>query len=146
MKNGRWLDYVSVACMALILLLVIGQVIMRYIFNSPLVWSEELAVYCMVWLAFVGAIIAMRDKEHIEVDIVLVFLPEKFRHLMKLVSRSITAIFLLVLTVYGFQLTMENYNIPSAANQIHMGYVYIIIPVSAIGMLYYNVKHIMRGG
>jgi TRAP-type C4-dicarboxylate transport system permease small subunit len=145
MKNEKLLDYLSVVCMALILLLVLGQVIMRYIFNSPLVWSEELAVYCMVWLAFTGAIMAMRDKEHIEVNIILVFLPEKARRLMKLVSKSITAIFLIVLTIYGFRLTIENYNIPSAANQIPMGYVYIIIPVSAIGMLYYNVKHILRG-
>lgn len=145
MKNGKLYDHLSVVCMVLILLLVVGQVVMRYIFDSPLTWSEELAVYAMVYLTFIGGIMAMRDKEHIDVNIVYEFLPERGRKIFRAFSRLITAIFLVVVIYYGFELTMENFTVASVATKIPMAYIYGIIPVCALGMLYYNLKMLLKG-
>lgn len=145
MKNGKLYDHLSVACMVLILLLVVGQVVMRYIFDSPLTWSEELAVYGMVYLTFIGSVMAMRDKEHIDVNIVYEFLPERFKRYFRIFSRLMTTVFLLLVIVYGFQLTFENFKVTSVATKIPMAYVYGIIPVCAVGMLYYNLKLMKKG-
>jgi TRAP-type C4-dicarboxylate transport system permease small subunit len=118
---------------------------MRYIFNSPLTWSEELAVFAMVWLTFIGSVICMRDREHIEIEILVDHLPPKLRRVVIVVSRMISALFLLLLAWYGLELTMENFSTKSAANGIPMGYVYVIIPLGALGMLYYVVKSIRKG-
>jgi TRAP-type C4-dicarboxylate transport system permease small subunit len=145
MKNGKLYDHLSVVCMVVILLLVVGQVVMRYVFDSPLTWSEELAVCGMVYLTFIGSVMAMRDKEHIDVNIVYEFLPERFKRYFRIFSRLMTTVFLLVIIVYGFQLTSENFKVTSVATKIPMAYIYGIIPICALCMLYYNLKWMKKG-
>jgi TRAP-type C4-dicarboxylate transport system permease small subunit len=55
-------------------LVLIAQVIMRYVFRSPFVWSEELARYLLIWLSMMGTSLAVRESRHISVD----FLPVVF--------------------------------------------------------------------
>ena len=145
MRFNKLLDAVCVVCMAVILILVVVQVVLRYVFNSPLTWSEELAVYVMVWMTFIGSVICMRDKEHIDVTVLVDNLPHGLQRLAIQFSRLASSIFLLIVAYYGFELVMENRVVTSAANQINMGLVYSILPLSAIGMLYYVVKSIVKG-
>ena len=145
MKVNKILDGVSVLCMVLILLLVVVQVGMRYIFNSPLTWSEELAVFVMIWLTFIGSLICMRDKEHIEVTILVDYLPRPLQRIVVAFSRLASVFFLLVVAYYGFELVMENMTVTSPANKISMGLVYTIIPLSSLGMVFYLVKAIAKG-
>ena len=145
MKVNKIMDGVSVLCMVLILLLVIAQVAMRYIFNSPLTWSEELAVFVMIWLTFIGSLICMRDKEHIEVTILVDHLPRPLQRIVVAFSRLASVFFLLVVAYYGFELVMENMTVTSPANKISMGMVYTIIPLSSLGMVFYLVKEIAKG-
>ena len=145
MKVNKILDGVSVLCMVLILLLVIVQVAMRYLFNSPLTWSEELAVFVMIWLTFIGSLICMRDKEHIEVTILVDHLPRPLQRIVVAFSRLASVFFLLVVAYYGFELVMENMTVTSPANKISMGMVYTIIPLSSLGMVFYLVKEIAKG-
>lgn len=49
-------------------LMVFGNVVLRYVFNSGLVMSEELSRFFFVWLTFIGAIVAMRDGTHLGMD------------------------------------------------------------------------------
>ena len=145
MKVNKLLDGISVLCMVLILLLVIVQVGMRYLFNSPLTWSEELAVFVMIWLTFIGSLICMRDKEHIEVTILVDYLPRSLQRIVVAFSRLASVFFLLVVAYYGFELVMENMTVTSPANKISMGLVYTIIPLSSLGMVFYLVKEIAKG-
>ena len=145
MKINKVLDAICVVCMALILVLVVVQVVMRYVFNSPLTWSEELAVYIMVWMTFLGSVICMRDNEHIEVTVLVDYLPRKLQRAVIVFSRIVSVIFLLIVVYYGFELVFENRVVTSAANKINMGLVYLIIPLSSIGMLYYVVRSIVKG-
>lgn len=145
MKVNKILDGVSVLCMVLILLLVIVQVAMRYLFNSPLTWSEELAVFVMIWLTFIGSLICMRDKEHIEVTILVDHLPRPLQRIVVAFSRLASVFFLLVVAYYGFELVVENMTVTSPANKISMGLVYTIIPLSSLGMVFYLVKEIAKG-
>ena len=145
MKVNKILDGVSVLCMVLILLLVIVQVAMRYLFNSPLTWSEELAVFVMIWLTFIGSLICMRDKEHIEVTILVDHLPRPLQRIVVAFSRLASVFFLLVVAYYGFELVVENMTVTSPANKISMGLVYTIIPLSSLGMVFYLVKAIAKG-
>ncbi len=144
MKFNKFLDYLGVATVSVVLILVVLQVTMRYIFNAPLTWSEELAVFVLVWLSFVGSVICMRDHEHIEIEILVDNLPAKIRPAVIALSRIISAVFLAVLVYEGIEVTQMNFDTPSAANQIHMGYVYMIIPLGALGMLYYDLKDLWK--
>ena len=61
-------EYFVVATMALMTLLVFVQVIMRYVFSSSLSWSEELARFIFLWVSWVGASYAVKERAHFRVE------------------------------------------------------------------------------
>ena len=69
----------SVLAMLLLgmVLMVFGNVVLRYVFNSGIVISEELSRIFFVWLTFIGAIVAVRDGSHLGMDNVVVKLPRR---------------------------------------------------------------------
>ena len=58
-------------------LMVFGNVVLRYAFNSGITVSEELARFFFVWLTFIGAIVAMRDGSHLGMDAFVARLPRR---------------------------------------------------------------------
>ena len=60
-----------VACLALMVVLVFGNVVLRYGFNSGITISEELSRLLFVWLTFMGAVVAFREHGHLGVDMVV---------------------------------------------------------------------------
>ena len=62
------LDALLAALLLAMVLMVFGNVVLRYVFNSGIVVSEELSRFCFVWLTFLGAIAAMRDNAHLGMD------------------------------------------------------------------------------
>ncbi len=58
-------------------LMVFGNVVLRYVFNSGIDVSEELSRYFFVWLTFIGAIVAMRDGSHLGMDAFVAKLPRQ---------------------------------------------------------------------
>lgn len=67
----RGLGYLMAAALALMVVLVFGNVVMRYGFNSGFTVSEELSRWLFVWLTFLGAVVALRDKAHLGTDMLL---------------------------------------------------------------------------
>ena len=63
------------ALLLAMVLMVFGNVVLRYVFNSGIVVSEELARFCFVWLTFIGAIVAVRDNAHLGMDNMVQRLP-----------------------------------------------------------------------
>lgn len=79
---GRFLDRlfkgVDALLAALLLgmvLMVLGNVVLRYVFNSGITASEELSRVFFVWLTFIGAIVAVREGAHLGMDNVVARLP-----------------------------------------------------------------------
>ena len=68
-----------VAIIAFQAALLILSVFFRYALNSPIVWSDEIVRYSLVWMTFAGAALATRDDKHILVDVIDTILPEKGR-------------------------------------------------------------------
>src|SRR3954469_26045538 len=71
----RLLKVAIVACLAAMVVLVFTNVVMRYLFNSGIPTSEELSRWLLVWLTFLGAIVAMRQHAHLGVDTLVRALP-----------------------------------------------------------------------
>ncbi|TEA70395.1 TRAP transporter small permease [Allopusillimonas ginsengisoli] len=55
----------------LMLLLVFGNVVLRYVFNSGITISEEVARMCFVWLTFAGTVLAFRAKQHLAINMLV---------------------------------------------------------------------------
>jgi TRAP-type transport system small permease protein len=71
----KLLEFLVVACMLAMVVMVFGNVVLRYGFNSGITVSEELSRYCFIWLTYIGAMVAMRDKGHLGVDTMVKLLP-----------------------------------------------------------------------
>ena len=71
----RLFSHLMVACLALMVVLVFGNVVLRYGFNSGITVSEELSRWLFVWLTFLGAIVALKEHGHLGSDMLVSRLP-----------------------------------------------------------------------
>ena len=71
----RLIELVMVLCISTMLVMVFGNVVLRILFNTGIDLSEEIPRFAFVWMTFLGAIIGMRKRAHLGVDIVVKMLP-----------------------------------------------------------------------
>lgn len=78
------------------ILLAVGQIVLREVFETGFVWADELVKLLVLWLAMVGSIAASRDDRHIRIDLLSHVLPER------LVGYSRVVVDLFAASVAGF--------------------------------------------
>lgn len=89
-RSWAWLENTLVVLiLACMLVSAIVQVGLRNGFDSGIAWVEAFQQYALLWLAFLGASIASRERKHISIDAFLLLLPERFRKM----SRWLPALF-----------------------------------------------------
>jgi TRAP-type C4-dicarboxylate transport system permease small subunit len=71
----RLLEFLIVVLMVAMVVMVFGNVVLRYGFNSGIDVSDEMARYCFIWLTYIGAMVAMREGSHLGVDTLVKHLP-----------------------------------------------------------------------
>lgn len=122
----------SLAAMSLA---VFGNVVLRYVFNSGLTWSEEMSRYFFVWLVFLGAIAALKDKMHLGVDIVVNALPKKIQKIVFVISNAIVLYLLWIFLDGSWKMTLLNMNSTGPATGMPLSYLYGIGIVTSIWMM-----------
>ena len=83
------LELLMVTFMVVMVIMVFGNVVLRYGFNSGISISDEMSRYCFIWLTFIGAMVAMRDKGHLGVDTVVKHLPVIGKKVCLFLSQSL---------------------------------------------------------
>ena len=96
----RALEIVMVLCMVAMLVMVFGNVVLRLFFNTGIDLSEEIPRYAFVWMTFLGAIVGMRRRAHLGVDMVVQALPVFGRRVCWGISQAIMLV-CCVYIVYG---------------------------------------------
>jgi len=120
--------------------IVFVQVVLRYVFLSPLSWIEELARYLLVWISCFGAAYGVRKGEHIAV----MFLNNMFKGYMK--SALTIFIHILVIILFtvcfmkGIGLSIRQWNVVTPALQIPRTLPYLGIPISFAIMLLFSLE------
>jgi TRAP-type C4-dicarboxylate transport system permease small subunit len=71
----KLLEFLVIACLLAMVVMVFGNVVLRYGFNSGISISDEMSRYCFIWLTYLGAMVAMREKGHLGVDTLVRRLP-----------------------------------------------------------------------
>jgi TRAP-type C4-dicarboxylate transport system permease small subunit len=136
---------VEVACGALMVAItavVFLQVISRYVFNYPFDWPEEMARYLFVWVALLGAALALRRGAHFSIDALVKRLPARWRRIVPLLIHTTLGIFTLVVSVKGFQLALRVSEQLSSGMEVSMTYPYLSVPVSFAIMFKYTVSEL----
>ncbi|KTT17196.1 TRAP transporter small permease [Pseudacidovorax intermedius] len=120
----RLLSAAMVVCLALMVVMVFGNVVLRYGFNSGLTLSEELSRWLFVWMTFLGALVALRSHQHLGTDTLVSRLPRVGKKL------CLGASHLLMLGLCGLMLRGSwqqmwiNWETTSAVMEVSMAWFY----------------------
>ncbi|MGY4691415.1 TRAP transporter small permease [Salibacterium sp. K-3] len=130
---------VKVVCVTLlgaIVLSISASIFTRFVVFSPLNFANGLSKYLMMWMAFLGAGLAIRDGEHIVVDMLLRKLNGGNRTRLLLFINTLVSVFLLIIVYYGFLYALSGIdsNNPFVFG-INMMIPYLSVPVGALYML-----------
>ena len=115
-------------------LLVLAQVVARKFFE-PLVWSDELARYIFIWVAFLGWVIANQRKSHIRISLVTDRSGPVLKMALGIFADLSVIVFALIFVVKGWQLVRNNLEIETVTLFFDFWVVYLIIPVSALATI-----------
>jgi C4-dicarboxylate transporter DctQ subunit len=116
--------------------LLFANVILRYVFLRPLAWAEELTMYLMVWLVFVGGSVVVRTRGHIAVDVLPLLLSREGDRRLRIAASVVAVAFFGVLFYYSGQHTLR----VRAAGQVMpamlapMWLAYLAMPVGSLLM------------
>lgn len=138
----RLLDGLATLAFLTMFALVVAQVVLRYVFNNPLVWSDEIAQYLFVWVAFLGILRASRHRTHIAITAVVDRLPPLAARGLALFWLLAMAIFAVLLGWYGFVIARQNMTVMMTSLPLPYWLVYAIVPVAGSGLLLYAVRDI----
>lgn len=139
----------AVLCIITMVVLVFGNVVLRYGFNESILISEEISRWAFVWLTFLGAIVVLRERGHMNVDIVLRLLPSWGERGCLIISQLLM-LFCSGLLLWGCWQQMQiNWNIPSPVSGWSMGLFYAsgaLFGVSACVIHIYEAARLASGG
>ncbi|MZQ97548.1 MAG: TRAP transporter small permease subunit [Acidaminobacter sp.] len=143
-KYDKAEEYVLIGSLVLTATLVFIQVIMRYVFNASLSWSEELTRYIFIWQIWLGASIGLRDKKHIRVEVIQSVLKPNMALLMDILANLIWMAACTYFVYNGFQLVFDliQKNSVSTALRIPLWTVYAALPVSCFVIVIRQVLHL----
>jgi TRAP-type C4-dicarboxylate transport system permease small subunit len=109
---------------------------------KPSAWTEELAIFMLIWVSLLGAAVALGRGAHLGIDYFVGKLPERIRLFTEtFVFFCVAAFSFLVMVVGGIDLVWSTLELgqPSPALNVEMGYVYLAVPISGFFLTLYAV-------
>lgn len=117
--------------LAAIFVIVFTNVVLRYGFASSLAWAEETARFLMVFGAFAGAGLALRQGSLVAIEVLVDLLPRPLRWLVRAGGLAVMGGFMALLVWYGAAFVDFGWNKETMATQISRGIPYLAIPIGA---------------
>jgi TRAP-type C4-dicarboxylate transport system permease small subunit len=144
---NRVLEVFLIFLMTVLVLDVLWQVFSRYLLSSPSSFTDELAGYLLIWVGVLGAAYVAGRREHLAIDILIQRSPPSRQRFLLFLIHSLIFLFALsVMVVGGVYLMYTRFvlQVKSAALQLPLGYVYIVLPISGLIIMYYELIHILN--
>ena len=145
-RLDKTIAFLLVILLGLMVINVTWQVVSRYVFQSPSSFTDELSRYMLIWLGMLGSAYVAGQDGHLAIDI----LPQKLTgrpkaRLMIFIHIVVIAFVLPVMILGGANLVYITYVLGqiSATLQVPLAYVYVIIPISGLLILYYQIDSIV---
>lgn len=115
-----------------LLIAMVGGFLFRYVFKSPLFWSDELAIFCLIWITFIGGSIVLKEKTSPTITFLIDSVPKRFKKYFFMVSNIVLLAFVgYVLYLAIDWITMPNIFVQkSTSMNIPKIYFYFSIPLS----------------
>lgn len=130
------LETVAALAFAVMLILVVAQVLIRYLLPFSVPWTEEAARYILILITFLGAAVALRRGDHICVSTFLERMSERTRRKFYLAFAPIICLFLVVILYGSFGMARQMWRSPvGSISWLRMGHLYVISLTGSLLML-----------
>jgi TRAP-type C4-dicarboxylate transport system permease small subunit len=140
----RGLEALLVALLAAMVVMVFGNVVLRYLFNSGIDISEELSRYFFVWLTYIGAVVVMRENGHLGVDTLVGWLGMRGRVTCMILSDIIVLACCLILVTGTWKMHAINASQHAPITGLSLGYVYSVLYFAGGGIAFLTLLRLWR--
>lgn len=144
----RGLQWFVILLFAVLVVDVLWGVISRYVPGiRPSDWTEELAVYLLVWVSLLGAAVTYRDYGHLGVDYFVAKLDPSAQRLVAVIVEVVVVVFAGFALCYGgWRLVADTLaaNQLTPVLQVKIGWFYAAVPISGVFIVAFAIEHLIR--
>jgi TRAP-type C4-dicarboxylate transport system permease small subunit len=142
---NRVAEWVMAVLLAVLTLLVGAQIAGRFLFGYSLFWSDELARFLLVWIAFLGMSVGIRRGAHPGVDSLVRTLPPAWARAAFLGTITCCLLFFLVMVGHGTLLVLRTWVQRSPSLGLRMSLPYLAVPTAGLLMCVHTLAVARRG-
>lgn len=128
----KLLELVIACCLAVMVVMVFGNVVLRYAFNSGIAVSEELSRWLFIWLTFLGALVALHEHGHLGTDMLVSRLGRRGKTLCMLASQVLMLIVTAMLLHGSLAQSRINWDVEAPVTGAPMAVIYLAGVVFAV--------------
>lgn len=134
----------GVFLLCLLTLLLSVQVFSRYILNASIGWTEEVARFVFIWLIFMGAVIATKNRQHLRVETFHSYFSYSFNTLIEIFYNVLIVVFFIYIIPSAFRHALRAYPIRSTASGLSASFYYFSFPLCSLFMTIYFISQIIE--
>ncbi|WJS87071.1 TRAP transporter large permease subunit [Paracoccus sp. TOH] len=136
-RAERWMRPVEIAAAGLLVVMmvtVLANVFFRYVLSKPLIWGDEVASISFIWMAMLGATLAVDRHEHMKLTVFLPLLPERLARVVEVAGQVLVCVLLLRLLPVAVEYAYEESYVTSPALGLPMSWRASALP-AGIGLM-----------
>jgi tripartite ATP-independent transporter DctM subunit len=141
---GALVEMLAAVLVAAEIVILFGGVVSRYVFDRPLVWSDELSSTLFLWLAMLGAVIAFRRDEHMRMTAFVATLGTRMRTMADRFASAASLAFLVLIAWPAYQYAREELPITTSALEITDAWRAAALPAGIGLMIIFAVLRLIR--
>ncbi|MDB5889945.1 MAG: Tripartite ATP-independent periplasmic transporter, DctQ component [Polaromonas sp.] len=130
----RAVDWFLIVLLGTMIVLVFGNVVLRYLFNSGITVSEEVSRFIFMWVTLIGALLVMKDNAHLGMSSVVDRLAEKGKRVCRFLSDIVAMVCCGLLAHGTWKQVVLGMDDRSPVAGIPLGLVYLCLLISSVGM------------
>jgi TRAP-type C4-dicarboxylate transport system permease small subunit len=139
----KLIEIVAMVAFTIMLVLVTAQIFFRYVLQLSVPWTEEAARWFYAWQIFLGSSLAMRDRLHLQIPVLLDRFSGKPRAFLDLLA-ALAGLGFLTGIIWGSLLMIRAvYPVQAGSFPISTSYLYLSIPVGLIAMVALSARNVV---
>lgn len=129
-------NFLCVAFLTLQLLTIVLMATGRYVLKNVPIWTEQFALFCLVWFSMLSVSLAVKDDSHIRMELVDYFLPERHIWIFEYFSYAVALVFSVYMIINGIFLMELSRGVQMSGMRISESYLYLSLPVAGFCTAY----------
>ena len=145
-------DSILVGLLLLMITMAVLQIFLRNLFQTGIVWSDVLVRILVLWVGLLGAMVASRQGNHINIDILDRFLPERAKVVVSFVVEVFTAFICTIVAYYSLQFVQMEFadggmafaKVPVWLCEAIIPFAFVVIAIRYVLLSIINLKKIVK--